>query len=89
MSQEFDYTVLDLVKQKGFSPYDYICNFKKLKEELPSKEKFYSSLTNIKIIEKEYEHVLNVWKKLEMKTIKDYHDFSLFHMKITASAIKS
>ena len=38
----------------------YICDFEKFKEELPSKEKFYSSLTNRKINDKEYEYVLNV-----------------------------
>ena len=43
----------------------------KFKEELPIKEKFYSSLTDRKISDKEYEHVLNVWKKFEMKTMKD------------------
>ena len=40
-------------------------------------EKFYRSLTNRKITDKEYEHVLNVWKKFEMKTMKDYHDLYL------------
>ena len=49
----------------------------KLKEELPNKEKFYSSLTDRKISDIEYEHVLNVWKKIEMKTMKDYHDLYL------------
>ena len=49
----------------------------KFKEELPSKEKFYSSLANRKINDKEYEHVLNVWNKFEMKTMKDYHDVYL------------
>ena len=34
------------------------------KEELLSKEKFYSSLTDKKISKKRYEHVLNVWKNL-------------------------
>ena len=38
-------------------------DFKKFKEELPSKEKFYTSSTDKKISDKEYEHVLNVWKK--------------------------
>ena len=38
-------------------------DFEKPKEELPSKEKFYSFLTNGKINDKEYEHVLDVWKK--------------------------
>ena len=34
-------------------------------------------MTNRKISYKEYEHVLNVWNKFEMKTIKDYHDLHL------------
>ena len=77
LSQEFDNNVLDLVKRKGFYPYEYMSDFEKFKEELPSKEKFYSSLTNRKISNKEHEHVLNVWKKFEMKTIKDYDDLYL------------
>ena len=46
----------------------------KSKKELPTKEKFYSSSTGRKITDKEYEHVLNVWNKYE---IKDYQDFYL------------
>ena len=38
--QEFDENVLDLVKQKGFYPYEYMSDFEKFKEELPSKGKF-------------------------------------------------
>ena len=49
LSQEFHNNVLDLVKQKGFYPYEYTNDFEKFKEELPSKEKFYSSSTNRKI----------------------------------------
>ena len=30
-------------------------------------------LTGTKIRYKKYEHVLKVWNKLEMKTMKDYH----------------
>ena len=40
LSQEFDSEVLDLVKQKGFYPYEDISSFEKIKEKLPSKEKF-------------------------------------------------
>ena len=36
-------------------------DLEKFKEELPSKEKFYSSLTGKKISDNEYEHVLKVW----------------------------
>ena len=60
MSREFDNNVLDIVKQIGFYPYEYMGNFEKFKEELPSKEKFYSSLTNKKISDKEYDNQLNV-----------------------------
>ena len=52
-------------------------DFEKFKEELPSKGKFYSSLIDRKIIDKVYEHVLNVWNKFEMKTMKDYNDLCL------------
>ena len=61
--------MLDLVKQKGFYRYAYMSYFEKFKEELPGKEKFYSPLTDRKISNKEYEHVINVWKQFEMKTI--------------------
>ena len=44
LSQEFDNNILDLVKQKGFYPYQCMSNSEKFKEQLPSKEKFYSSL---------------------------------------------
>ena len=41
--QGFDSKVVDLVKQIGFYPYDYIDYFEKFKEQLPSKQKLYSS----------------------------------------------
>ena len=43
MDQQFDNNLLDLIKQKGFYPYEYINNFEKLKEKLPRRETFYSS----------------------------------------------
>ena len=58
LSQEFDNNALDLVKQKLFYPDEYMSDFEKFKE-FPSKEN-------------EYEYFLNVWKKFEMKTMKDY-----------------
>ena len=77
LSQETDNNILDLVKQKGFYPYEYMNDFKKCKEELPSKERFYSSLTGTKNSVKKYDHILNVWNKFEMKTMKYYHDLHL------------
>ena len=52
-------------------------DFEKFKEKLPGKEKFYSSLTNRNINGKEYEPVVNVWNKSEMKAVEDYHDLYL------------
>ena len=49
MSQELGNNVLDLIKQKGFYPYEYTDDFEKFKEEMLSKEKFYGSLTGKKI----------------------------------------
>ena len=59
LSQEFDNNI-DLIKQKEFYPYEYMSDFEKFREELPTKEILYSSLTNRKISDKEYDHVLKV-----------------------------
>ena len=50
-------------------------DFEKIKKEFPSKGKFYGSLTDRKITDKEYEHVVNVRKIFEK--MKDYHDLNL------------
>ena len=52
-------------------------DFEKFKEKSPSKEKFYSFLTGKKIGDKKYEHVVKVWNKFEMNTMKDYHELYL------------
>ena len=70
LSQELNNNVLDLVKQIGFYPYEYMNNFETFNEELPCKEK-------LKITNKEYEHVIDVWKKFKIKTMKGYHDLYL------------
>ena len=43
---------------------------------LPVK-RYASLLTGKKINDKEYEHVITVWKRFEMKIMKDYHDLFL------------
>ena len=52
-------------------------DFNKFKDELPSKETLHGSLTGKNITDNEYELVLNVRDKSEMKTFKDYHDLYL------------
>ena len=53
-------------------------SFKKFNEtELPSKNKFFSSLKNEVISEKDYEKVKNIWKTFKIKTLGEYHDLYL------------
>ena len=52
-------------------------DFEMFREELQSKEKFYSLLTGKEISDNVYEHVLKVWNTFQMKTMKDYHDLYL------------
>ena len=52
-------------------------NLEKFKTEWPSKEKCYSSLTDKKISDKEYEHVLIARNKFRMEMMKDYRDLYL------------
>ena len=76
LTQEFDNNILDLVRQKGFFPFKYMSDFEKFKEELPSKEKFYSSLTM-----KDYHDsylkcdillIANVFEKFRNNSSKNY-----------------
>ena len=77
MSQELDNNLFDLVKPKGVYSYEYVSDFERFKEQLWGKRKCYTSLTAKRITDKEYEHILKVSNKFEMKTIKDYHDLCL------------
>ena len=54
-----------------------MCSCKKLKEQLPNKERFYNSLADKKNSDKDHELNVKVWDKSEMKTLKDYHNFYL------------
>ena len=78
LSQEFSGDLLELVKQKGVYPHEYMGSFKKFSEDkLPDKCKFFGSLKHECISEKVYSHAINVWNMLEMNTMGDYHDLYL------------
>ena len=47
------------------------------KETFPTEEMFYSLLTGKKASGKEYENVLKVWNKFEIRKMKDYHNLYL------------
>ena len=73
LNQKLDNRLLDLVKQKGFYSYEYMCDF----EKMMSKNKFYSSLSGRGVNGKNYEHVLKFWDKFVLKTMENYCNLSL------------
>ena len=65
---------VELIKQKGFYPYEYMDTEEKFnKTKLPPREAFYSKLSGKGISEKDYKHAWKVWNTFKMKTFKDYH----------------
>ena len=65
---------LELLCQKGFYPYEWVDNVEKLNHiGLPSRNDFYSKLSQSTISEDNYTHALNVYDKLNCKSFRDYH----------------
>ena len=76
--EEFEDKDLKLLKEKGVYPYEYINSFKNFNEtELPSKNKFFSSLKNEDISEKDYAKAENIWDTFNIKNLGEYHDLYL------------
>ena len=65
----------EILKQKGFYPYEYMDNVERFKENKPPPLKaFYSKLSGRGITKTDYKHVWNVWNTFNMKTLKEYHE---------------
>ena len=65
----------ELMKRKGVYPYEYMDSFDRFEEDcLPTKSKFFSSLTEEGIKDEDYDHAKEVWKALGMRNMGDYHD---------------
>ena len=78
LSESLSGKCLEVVKEKGIYPSEYMNCFKKFdKTELPIKDKFFSTLKDEGISEKEYEKAKNVWNTFKMKTLGEYHDLYL------------
>ena len=76
-AQVFEGGELDLLARKGVYPYDYMDSFKKVNEQLPIKEEFYSIMNNKHISDDDYKHAQNVWNTFSLKNMGEYHDLYL------------
>ena len=73
LSEEFCGEFLELVKQKAVYPYKYMDSFKKFSEnKLPDRCKFFGSLKDKCISEKDYLKANNIWNVFRMNTVGDY-----------------
>ena len=77
LSEEFSGEQLKLVKEKGIYSHEYMNSFERFNEDkLPDKSKFFSSLKDCGINEKEYERANKVWKVFKIN-LGEYHDLYL------------
>ena len=78
LSEEFSGDFLELVKQIGVHPYEYINSFKKFSENnLSDRSKFFSCSKDVCISEKDYLKAADVWNVFKMNTMGDYHELYL------------
>ena len=64
-----------LLLRKEVYPYEYVDNWERFNEiSLPSKEDFYSNLNMEDISDIDYRHANNVFKRLKLGNLGDYHD---------------
>ena len=65
-SKEFSGEFVELVKQNGVYPYEYMNSFEKFsKNKLPDRSKFFSSLKDLCISEKDYLKAADIGKSLK------------------------
>ena len=87
--EEFSSGNLELLKEKGVYPYEYMSSFERFNEEkLPARKYFYSSkkyekigndgkISDDHISVKDYLTYENIWDKSEIKNMGDHHDHYL------------
>ena len=72
LSEKFSGKLLELVKEKGVYPYEYMDSFV---NKLP--DKFFSFLKDEYVSEKDYQRANNTWHVFKMNAMGDYHDLYL------------
>lgn len=68
-----------LVTRKGIFPYEYVDSYEKLEStvELPSQDKFYSTLTETAVNDEDYVHAKAVWRTFQCRNLAEYSDLYL------------
>ena len=78
LSEEFSGECLKIVKQKVVYSYEYMDSSKKFSEvNLPDRYKFFTSLKDVCISEKDYLKAKNTWNVFKINTMGDNHDLYL------------
>ena len=78
LSEELSGKFLKQVKQKVVYPYEYMDSFKRFSEnKLPDRYRFFSSLKDVCISDKDYLKASNIWNVFKMNTMGDCHDLYL------------
>ena len=76
--QVFQNEKLQRMKQKGVYSYDYKNRVERFDDQqLPSKDKFYSLLTDKGISDEQYQLAVKVWNTFQIRTIGEYHNLNL------------
>ena len=69
---------LDLLTEKGVYPYDYMNAFDSFNhEQLPSKEQFYSRLSEEDKTNGDFKKAKQIWKHFDIKNMGEYRDLYL------------
>ena len=77
-NKQFKGGKFELMTRKGVYPYDYMDSFEKFnKTELPTKEEFYSILSDEHITDEDYQHAKNVWNTFKLQSMGEYHNLYL------------
>ena len=70
-----DINKFKLLLRKGVYPYEYVNSWRRFHEtELPSKNKFYSTLNLEDISDDDCAHAINVWNTFNINNVGEYHD---------------
>ncbi|XP_050677400.1 uncharacterized protein LOC126974058 isoform X2 [Leptidea sinapis] len=66
------------LRKKGIYPYEFMSSHDSLKlSALPSRDKFYNTLTDTHISDEDYEHAKDVWQHFHCQNMSDYSDLYL------------